>query len=120
MVVGEYVGAFAKEAQAFEQQIAEIAGIEFLKPRLIGGIKGGAFAACECKFARRHLIGCQPTVLPTVDKAGELAGGPAVLVDVGRLDHLLQQADLVVDIQDCEAGFQPDEFGMAAQDLDAD
>ena len=38
MIVGEYVRVLAEEAQAFEQQIAEIAGVEFLEPRLIGGV----------------------------------------------------------------------------------
>ena len=51
---------------------------------------------------------------------GEHARRPALLVDILGLQHLLQQPDLVVDVENGEVGLQPDQLGMAAQDLHAD
>ena len=53
-------------------------------------------------------------------RRGQLPRRPAVLVEAFGLDHLLQQADLVVGIEDGEAGLEADQLGVAAQDLDAD
>ncbi len=47
MVVGEHVRMLAEEPDAFEQQIAKVAGVEVLEARLIGSIEGGALACCE-------------------------------------------------------------------------
>ena len=41
---------------------------------------------------------------------------PAPLVDLGGGDDLLEQAQLVVGVEDGEVGLQPDRLGMAAQD----
>ena len=68
----------------------------------------------------RHLVGGEAAVLPAVDDRREHAARPALLVDVGGFDLLLQQPDLIVDVEDGEVALQPDEFGMAAQDLHAD
>ena len=66
------------------------------------------------------LSGVSPRFFQLSISAGELARRPAVLVEALRLDHLLQQADLVVGVEDGEAGLEADELGVAAQDLDAD
>ena len=58
-------------------------------------------------------------VLPAVDEAGELPRGPALLVEVGGADQLLQEAQLVVGVEDGEVGLQPDQLGMAAEHLGA-
>ena len=50
----------------------------------------------------------------------ERARRPALVVDILGLQHLLQQADLIVGVENGEVGLQPDEFGVAAQDLGAD
>ena len=65
-----------------------------------------------------NLVGRQSLVLPTVDEACKLACGPAVLVDLGSFDHLLEQSDLVVGVENGEARFQADKLVMAAQDAD--
>ena len=54
-------------------------------------------------------------ILPAVDQAGELTGGPALLVEVGGLDKLLEHAQLIVGIEDGEIGLEADELGMAPQ-----
>jgi len=51
---------------------------------------------------------------------GELAGRPALLVDVLGLKDLLQETDLVVGVEDGEVALQTDQLGVAAQDLDPD
>src|SRR3546814_11553515 len=74
--------------QNMQQQVPEIAGIHVPKTRLISGIEllppaiGIALA-----HARADLLRGQALVLPLVDEAGELAGGPALFVDALRLDR---------------------------------
>ena len=51
---------------------------------------------------------------------GEHPRRPALLVELLGLQELLDQADLVVDVEDGEVVLQADQLGMAAQDLDAD
>ena len=110
-----------EKPQRFQQQVTEVGRVEFLEPLLIGGIELRALAVAECEgFARRHFIRRQAAVLPAVDVARQLPRRPAVLVQSLGFDHLLQQADLVVGIEDGEAGFQPHELRVPAQDLDAD
>ncbi len=80
-----------------------------------------AFAIAEGEaFARRHQVRRQAAILPTVDEVGQLARGPAVLVEAVGFDHLFHQADLIVGVEDGETGFETDQFGVAAQDLDTD
>ena len=45
---------------------------------------------------------------------------PALLVELLGLEQLLDQADLVVGVEDGEVGLEADQLGVAAQDLDAD
>ncbi len=45
---------------------------------------------------------------------------PALLVDVFGLEHLFQQANLVVGVENGEIGLQPHQFGVAAQDFGGD
>ena len=70
--------------------------------------------------AGRHVLGQQAAVLPVVHHPGELAGRPALLVDVLGFEQLLDQPDLVVGIEDGEIGLEADQLGMAAQDAGAD
>ena len=67
-----------------------------------------------------QVLGQHAAVLPVVHEAGELAGGPALLVEVLGLEQLLDQADLVVDIEDGEIGAETDELGVVAEDAGAD
>ncbi len=72
------------------------------------------------RFAGRHVVGRQPAVLPVVDDGFQRARGPALLVDVLGLDHLLDQPQLIVGVENGEVGFQPGQFGVAAQHARAD
>ena len=51
---------------------------------------------------------------------GELAGGPAFLVDILCRQNLLQKADLVVGIEDRKIAFQIHQLRMASDDFGAD
>ena len=110
-----------EQPDAFEQEVAEIGGVEHFQPILIGGIELGAPAVREaCCLAGRHPVGREPAILPAVEEAREQARRPALLVDVRGFQHLLEEADLIVNVQNGEIGFQPDEFGMPPQDFHAD
>ena len=99
-----------------EQQVAEVAGVQRLQPLLILRIELGAAAGGEgFGLAGVDLLGSPAAVLPAVDEAGELARGPALLVEAGGLDELLQDAQLVVGVEDGEVGLKADELGVAAQ-----
>ena len=115
-------GLCAEQADVLQQQVAEVAGVERLQPLLIGGVELLALAVGEAGVASpaRHLVGRQPAVLPAVDHHGEHARGPALLVEVLGFEQLLDQADLVVDVENGEVDLEADQLGMAAQDLDAD
>ena len=111
----------AEQPDVFQQQVAEIGGVEDLQPLLIARIELAALAVAEHRgLARRHLRRRQSAVLPAVDQAGEHARGPAFVVDILGRQKLLDEADLVVDIEYGEIGLQLHEFGMAAQDASAD
>ena len=111
----------AKQPDVFQQQIAEIGGVEDFQPLLIARIELAAPAVAEHRgLARRHLRRRQSAILPAVDQAGEHARRPALVVDVVGRQKLLQQADLVVDVEHGEIGFQLHQLGMGAQDASAD
>ena len=105
-----------QDGQRLQQQIAEIARVQFLQPLLIGGIEFLAAAVgIAVAFAVGHILGAQAAVLPAVDHPGQRARGPALLVDAFGIDELLHQPDLVVGVEDGEVGFQPGQLGVAAQ-----
>ena len=121
LVLRQHVRVLAEQPQAFEQQVAEIGGVEDLQPLLIGGVELLPLAVGEgAGLAGRHAGGIEAAVLPAVDEVREAARRPALVVDVLGLQHLLEQADLVVGVEDGEARLQADQFGVAAQDLGAD
>src|SRR3546814_8413335 len=64
--------------------------------------------------------GGEPLVLPLIDQPGELAGGEALFVEIGGGDELLQQAKLIVGVEDREIAVEPDQLGVAAEHLRAD
>ena len=86
------------------------------QPLLVLGVELAAAVVEGARFRRGHPLGRERAVLPAVDQAGEEPRRPALLVDVGGLDDLAQQPDLVVGVEDGEVRLQPDELGVAAQD----
>ena len=110
-----------EDGDGFQQQIAKIGGVQGLQSPLIETVEIAAAAVGEAlSVAFRNAGGRKAAVLPAVDHGGERARGPALLVDVLGRHHLLDQAKLIVGIEDGKIGLQPDELGMAAQDARAD
>ena len=120
LILFQHIGMGLKDAQRLKQQIAEIAGVHHFQALLISGIELAALAVKFLGFASRHLVGSQATVFPAIDEVGELAGRPALLVDVMGLHQLFHQPDLVIGIENRKAGTKPRQLDMIAQDLDAD
>ena len=121
LILAQHFGVLAEQPDAFEQQIAEIGGVEDFQPLLKRLVEFQPLAVGEgARLRRRHLLGREPAVLPAVDQHGQHARRPALLVDVLGFEQLLEQPDLVVDVEDGEIGLEPDQLGMAAQDFHAD
>ncbi len=121
MIFLQHIRVLAEDRDRVHQQIAEIAGVQRRQPLLVGGVEFAALAVGEgAGVAFRDVGGAEALVLPGVDHAGELLGRPALVVEAFGLDQLLDQAHDVVGVEDGEVGAQADEFGVAAQQLDAD
>ena len=118
---GEHVGVLAEKPQRFEQQIAEIDRVQRFQPRLIGGVERRAAPGGECRrFRWGNVLRIDAAVLPAVDGARQRPGRPALVVEVLRLQNLLQEPQLIVRIEDGEVRPKADEFGVHAQDFHAD
>ena len=66
------------------------------------------------------MAGIEAPVLPAVDQIRQRARRPAFFVEIFRLQDLLEQAQLIVGVEDGEIRSQAHELGMPAQDLGAD
>ncbi|OIQ65923.1 hypothetical protein GALL_525140 [mine drainage metagenome] len=121
MIVGQHVRMGEEDGQVVQQQVAEVAGVEHLQPVLIGLVELLALVVGEMRaLGRRQLLGRPAAVLPVVDQAGQGLGRPALGVDVLGFQQLLDQPFLIVRVEDGVVGFQPDQLGVAAQDLGGD
>jgi hypothetical protein len=70
---------------------------------LVGGVKLCSLAVGEgFGFGGVDVRGGPAAVLPAVDHPGELASGPAFLVEGGGEDKLFEEAHLVVGVEDGE------------------
>ena len=119
--VGQHVRIVHEDRQVVQQQVAEIAGVQHPQAFLIEPVERLALAARELgPLGRRQAVGRPATVFPMVDQAGHRLGRPALGVDVLGLQNLLDQPFLVVGVEDGEVRLQPNQFGVAAQDLGGD
>ena len=117
----EDVAVLAEEPQRFEQEVAEIDGVQRLEAGLVGCVERRAATAGEGgRLALRRVLRIEPPVLPTIDESSQCARRPALVVEVLRLQDLLQQSELVVGVEDGEVRAEADQLGVHAQDLDAD
>src|SRR5690606_28466920 len=86
---------------------------------LVFGIERTAFAiAVACGFSGRNPGRNQAPIFPAVDEACELAGRPAFFIDAMGFDQLFEEPNLIVSIEDREAGLEPGQFGVFAEYLD--
>ncbi len=121
LIVPEQVRGGAQHGQTVQQQVAEIGGIEGQKTALIGFVESQPSAEGEIAHLRgRHLVRAPALVLPALDQAQERPRRPALLVEIGALDHLLDEPELVVGVEDREARPEAHQLGMAAKKTHAD
>ena len=121
LVVGEDLGLLPEQAEAVQEQIAEVAGVQRQQPLLIGGVQRPRAAEREVvDVGLRHLVGRLAAVLEALDDRQQDARRPAPRVQVRRLDHLLHQAQLVVGIEDREVGLEADQLGVAPEQAGAE
>src|SRR5262249_32712531 len=116
LVFSEDVGIPGEEAQIVQQKVAEIDGVHGYQALLVLAVQIDPPTSRETiGVAGRNLFGSKAAILPALDLRQQEAGGPAPLVDVLCLNDLFQEPDLIVGIEDREAGFEPYRLGMPAQ-----
>ena len=117
----ENIAVFAQQPQGLEQEIAEVHRVERFQAGLIALVQGRALAAGEPRsLARRHALRIDAPVFPPVDQIGERSRRPALVVQIFRLQELLEQPQLVVGIENGEIRPQAHQLGVHAQNLGAD
>ena len=120
LILRQHIRMVLEDRHHMQQQIAKIDGIQFFKAGLILGVELGAAMVIGAGIGHWHALRRQSAVFPVVDDPGQHPRGPAFVIDPGGLDQLLQEADLIVSVQNGEIRLQPGQFCMAAQQLDAD
>ena len=121
LIVGEHVGMLAEDAQALEQQVAEIGGVERLQALLVGGVELAARAVGEgMALAGRDVLRRQAAVLPAVDqpascRAGQRFSSMSSAAMICLIRRIWSSVSRMV-----KSDLRPDQLGMAAQDLGAD
>ena len=104
-----------------QHQVAKIDGVHRHQALLVLAVEIHRPALRETAgIGGRNLLGAETAILPTLNLSEQKAGGPAPLVDVLRLQDLLQQPDLVIGVEDREARLEPDRLGVPAQDARGD
>ena len=104
-----------------QQQVAKIGGVERAQPVLIGRIERLGLAIGEIRIIRRrHPVRRNAAIFPALDDRHQRRGREAFGVHPLGFHHLLQQAELVVGIEDVEAAGEPDQLRMAAQHAGAE
>jgi hypothetical protein len=118
VVLGQHVRLAGEDGDVVQQQVAEVAGVQHPQAFLVETIKGLAALVGEVRaFGGRQAVGRPAAVLPLVDQAGQHLGRPTLGVDVLGFQQLLEQPLLIVVVEDGVVRLQPDQLGMAAQDL---
>ena len=102
LILRQHIRMRLKDRNHMQQQIAEIHRVQGAQPVLIGRVKLGSPVVIGPRFGRRHAGRRQRPVLPAVDQPGQHPCRPALFVDISRRNHLLQQAQLIIRIQNGE------------------
>ncbi len=116
VILRQHVGLLAQDLRHVQQQIAEVRGVQCAQPGLVRSVQFARAAAGEVGILRRrHAGGSQPAILPALDHRHQCGRRPSFGVHAFGFHDLLQQAQLVVGIQDGEARRQADQVRVAAQ-----
>ena len=89
-----------------QQEVAKIDGIQFQQTPLILVVEVNRFAIKGSGLAGRNLIRRPCAVFPAINDPRQHPWRPAFGINVIRLDQLLEQADLIIGIEDREIRFQ--------------
>ena len=121
LIIGEDFGVAGEKVQIVQHQIAKIDGIHRHQAVLVLAIELHRPALREIAgIGGRNLVGAETAILPALNLSEQKARRPAPLVDVLRLQDLLQQPDLVIGVEDREARLEPDRLGVPAQNARGD
>jgi hypothetical protein len=114
-VLLQHLAMLAQHVDHVQQQVAEIARVQRLQPVLVELVELLPLAVgIGLVLARIEIGGVEAAVLPAIDAAGELARGPALLIEPLGLDQLLEHAQLIVGVDDRVVRLQPYQFGVPA------
>ncbi len=115
------IGMLLPQGHAVHHQVAEIDGVHLGEALLVLAIDVGRLAVGELTgIVARHLLRRQRAILPALNDPGQDPRRPLLVVDPLGLQQLLDQARLVVGVEDGEIALEADQFGMAAQNAHAD
>ena len=109
-----------KNGDHMQQQIAKIGSIQFPQTRLILIIDLCAAIVKGARLSTWHLGRCPRSVFPVINDPRHLPRGPAFFVDIVDGQHLFDQANLIIRVQNGEIAFQPHQFRVTAQKLNTD
>ena len=112
VILRQHLRLLAQDLRHVQQQIAEIRGVQRAQPVLVARHTAPRArpSAKSVSSAGGHARGRQAAILPALDHRHQRRRRPALGVDAFGLHHLLQQAKLVVGVQDGEARRQPDQL----------
>ena len=97
----EHVAVTAQYVEHVKQKIAEIAGVQSFQPVLVEPVELLASpVGVGLIFDGIEVLRIEPTVLPAVDKPGELTRRPTFLVEIVLRNELLEQSKLIVGVED--------------------
>ena len=120
LVLSEHVIVLLKDRDHMQEQIAEIDRVQLVQAGLILPVERRSLAVIGAPLRGGQIVGRPGAVLPLVDDPRQHPRGPAFVVNARRLYQLLEQAQLVVCVQNGEIRLEIDEFGVTAQELDTD
>ncbi len=116
LVISKQFRLLREQIETMKKQIAEVAGIQRREPLLISGVELARATEGEvADLALRHGGRRQAAVLQAADDREQDPGRPAARVEIRGLDHLLQEPELIVGVEDREVGLEADQLGVTAE-----
>ena len=117
LILRQHIGLGGEDREIVHQEIAEIGGVHGPQPLLILAVELGRLAIGELGPVRGgDLLRPEAAILPALDDDREGARRPALLVDIRRANELLEEAHLIVAVENGEIRLEADQLRMATQD----
>ena len=116
VIFGQHIGMRPEDGQHMQQQITEIDRVQRQQPGLVGLVELAQAAIGKIAgLGNANLVGGQATILPALDHTAQKPDRPALRVNVVRHHQLLENAVLVIHVENGEIAAQPHEIGMPPQ-----